>query len=171
MKTNITKPKQDTARRPARFFETPLGWMRAEEDANGLTALQFAEQASAPADHPANDSCLYLADAEAQLKEYFAGKRQRFDIPLSVQGTDFQRRVWSALQEIPYGETRCYQELAAAVGNGKAARAVGMANNHNPILILIPCHRVIGKTGQLTGYAAGIDRKQYLLDLEAGKQR
>ncbi len=101
-----------------------------------------------------------------ELEEYFQGKRREFDLPLSPEGTEFQRRVWAALREIPYGETRSYSEIAEQVGNPKAVRAVGMANHRNPIAIMIPCHRVIGKNGSLTGYAGGLSLKEKLLKLE-----
>lgn len=103
---------------------------------------------------------------EAELSEYFAGTRHSFDLPVLPEGTDFQKNVWNQLQQIPYGETRTYGELAAMAGCGRAARAVGMANHCNPILILVPCHRVIGADGSLTGYAAGLAAKKYLLQLE-----
>lgn len=101
-----------------------------------------------------------------QLTAYFAGERQVFDLPLAPRGTAFQQRVWQALRDIPYGETRSYQQIAETIGNAKAVRAVGMANHRNPLLIVIPCHRVIGSRGQLTGYAAGLDKKEWLLQLE-----
>ena len=101
-----------------------------------------------------------------QLDEYFAGKRREFDLPLLFEGTDFQKRVWAALLTIPYGETRTYGEIAAQTGNPKACRAVGLANNRNPIAIICPCHRVIGADGSLTGYGGGLPAKEYLLALE-----
>lgn len=101
-----------------------------------------------------------------ELEEYFLGRRREFDLPLSPDGTEFQKKVWAALREIPYGETRSYSEIAGQVGNPKAVRAVGMANHRNPIAIMIPCHRVIGKNGSLTGYAGGLDLKERLLKLE-----
>ncbi len=107
-----------------------------------------------------------LMKAEQQLKEYFAGVRKCFDLPLKPDGTAFFQAVWKALLEIPYGETRTYGDIAKAINKPTAARAVGMANHHNPIMILIPCHRVIGANGQLTGYAGGLDVKQKLLALE-----
>ena len=106
-----------------------------------------------------------------QLAEYFAGERTAFELPLAPAGTPFQRNVWDALLAIPYGETRSYGELAAAVGKPGAARAVGRANHDNPIGVVIPCHRVIGAGGALTGYAGGLDRKRYLLELEGALQR
>ncbi len=102
----------------------------------------------------------------AELREYFEGKRKVFSVPLSLKGTVFQKKVWEALQTVPYGETRSYQEIAVLAGNKKAARAVGMANNKNPISIVIPCHRVIGKDGSLVGYGGGLDKKKQLLELE-----
>lgn len=101
-----------------------------------------------------------------QIEEYFKGERQTFDIKLSVQGTVFQKKVWEELQKIPYGKTATYKDIAKNIGNKNASRAVGMANNKNPIAIIIPCHRVIGSNGNLTGYAGGINIKKYLLDLE-----
>lgn len=107
-----------------------------------------------------------LLEAKKQLEEYFEGKRKVFDLPLEQKGTEFQKRVWKALEKIPYGETRSYKEVAEMVGNEKASRAVGMANNKNNIPIIVPCHRVIGSNGKLVGYALGLDMKKYLLDLE-----
>jgi len=107
-----------------------------------------------------------IKKAAKQIEEYFNGKRKVFDLPYVLHGTDFQVKVWEALVKIPYGETRSYAEIAAITGNPKACRAVGMANNRNPIPIIIPCHRVIGSNGSLTGFAGGLDLKQKLLDLE-----
>lgn len=101
-----------------------------------------------------------------EVMEYLSGKRKAFDFTFELDGTDFQKKVWKELTKIPYGETRTYKEIAVAVGNPKASRAVGMANNKNPISIVIPCHRVIGSDGKLTGYAGGLDMKKALLDLE-----
>ncbi len=108
-----------------------------------------------------------FADLAGQLEAYFAGRRTRFDVALAPQGTAFQRRVWAALIEIPSGQTTTYGRLAARLGCPSAARAVGLANGRNPISILIPCHRVVGANGSLTGYGGGLDRKRWLLDLEA----
>ena len=107
-----------------------------------------------------------LKEAANQLMEYFQGKRKEFTLPLDPQGTEFQKKIWAALRTIPYGQTRSYGEVAAQVGNPKAARAVGGANNKNPIMIFIPCHRVVGADGSLTGFACGIEVKKYMLDLE-----
>ena len=105
--------------------------------------------------------------AASQLTEYFSGKRKDFDLPLEPQGTEFRKKVWSALTEIPYGETRSYKDIAERIGNPKACRAVGGANNKNPISIIIPCHRVVGADGSLVGYGGGLDKKTMLLDLES----
>jgi len=107
-----------------------------------------------------------IKNAVKQLDEYFNKKRKNFELPLSLNGTEFQLKVWGALQKIPYGETCSYGELAKMIGNSKASRAVGMANNKNPIAIIIPCHRVIGADGSLTGYAGGLNIKKILLELE-----
>jgi methylated-DNA-[protein]-cysteine S-methyltransferase len=106
----------------------------------------------------------------AQIEEYLTGKRKRFTLPLVLHGTEFQLAVWRALQDIPYGETRSYKEIAAAIGRPKAVRAVGMANNRNPVSIIVPCHRVIGHDGSLTGYGGGLPLKQRLLELEQGQR-
>ena len=107
-------------------------------------------------------------EVDKQMKEYFEGERKEFDLPLRPEGTDFQKKVWNALLEIPFGETRSYQDIANAVGSPKACRAVGMANHQNPIIIVIPCHRVIGKNGKLVGYGGGLSMKEKLLLLEKG---
>ncbi|MGC6371580.1 methylated-DNA--[protein]-cysteine S-methyltransferase [Pseudomonas sp. K2I15] len=107
-----------------------------------------------------------LQETERQLKEYFAGTRNRFELELDFAGTDFQKKVWQALLTIPFGETRSYSQIAAQIGNPKAVRAVGAANGRNPISIVAPCHRVIGASGGLTGFAGGLEAKQYLLALE-----
>lgn len=107
-----------------------------------------------------------LTETERQLCEYFEGKRKEFDLPIALEGTKFQNEVWSILLEVPYGKTRSYIEQAEELGNKKAIRAVAKANSKNPISIIVPCHRIIGSDGSLTGYAGGIERKKYLLDLE-----
>ena len=149
-------------------FKCPLGWVRISEENGAVTRLELlgaqlvrANQGSAPATP-------LLRDAQQQLHQYFAGERTQFDLPLTPAGTPFQQAVWKELQRIPYGETRTYGQIAAAVGNPKACRAVGMANNRNPIGIIIPCHRVVGSNGSLVGYATGLDHKRQLLDIEAG---
>ena len=107
-----------------------------------------------------------IKETQRQLTEYFSGERQQFDLPLELRGTDFQKKVWKALMTIPYGEVRSYAQIAAQIGNSKACRAVGMANHRNPVSIIVPCHRVVGATGKLTGYAGGIEIKSRLLKLE-----
>jgi methylated-DNA-[protein]-cysteine S-methyltransferase len=107
-----------------------------------------------------------FSEVENQLTEYFDGTRTTFELPLTMLGTPFQQRVWTALQEIPYGETISYGELAEQLGNPKASRAVGLANGKNPVSIIVPCHRVVGSNGDLTGYGGGIERKRHLLDFE-----
>lgn len=112
-----------------------------------------------------------IKEAFRQLSEYFSGKRKTFNLPLLLKGTDFQKQVWQALLKIPFGETRSYKQIAEAIGNPKAVRAVGMANNKNPLLIVVPCHRVIGVNGKLVGYAVGLDKKEYLLRLEGSLRK
>ncbi|KMS56076.1 Ogt [Novosphingobium barchaimii LL02] len=131
-----------------------------EDDRPGRVPLGLLEDGS---DHPV------LADTEAQLREYFAGTRKVFDLPLDFRGTDFQKTVWHALREIPFGETRSYAQIALAIGRPTASRAVGAANGRNPISIITPCHRVIGTSGSLTGFAGGLEAKAWLLWLEAGQ--
>lgn len=158
-------------------LDTPIGPLKiiASQDAvlcveqTGRESLDAGAQAGQiPADRilSGDASGEMVKDCKAQLGEYFAGRRRTFDLPLSPEGTDFQKNVWMHLRDIPYGETRTYGELAEMAGNRKASRAVGMANHCNPILILVPCHRVIGANGSLTGYAAGIEAKKFLLALE-----
>ena len=143
-------------------IHTPIGTMTICSDGEAVTRLCFGMYKGDMGSHlPVHQAC------ERQLSEYFSGRRKQFDLPLAPEGTAFQQLVWKALQEIPYGETRSYREIAAAVGNPRAARAVGLANNRNPIPILIPCHRVIGADGSLVGYAGGIPAKDTLLQLEA----
>jgi methylated-DNA-[protein]-cysteine S-methyltransferase len=147
-------------------IDTPIGALLLAGDGRALTAVRMG---AAPAPGWRRDPAPFL-EAAAQLRAYFAGELRDFDLPLAPRGTDFQRRVWSALREIPYGQTIAYAELAAAVGRPRAARAVGAANGRNPIAVVIPCHRVIGSGGALTGYGGGLARKRLLLDLEAGSR-
>jgi len=135
----------------------------AEED--GAICRLFFENGKTPVGFENGETPL-IKKAAAQLGEYFDGKRKDFDLPLALHGTDFQLTVWKELQNIPYGETRSYGQLAAIVGNPKASRAVGMANNRNPIVIIVPCHRVIGHNGSLTGFGGGLELKRQLLELE-----
>ncbi len=150
------------------YFQPPesdaLGLIRLRATAGGLTEITFVMEEDAPARPNA-----HTERACTQLAEYFAGTRQAFDLPLAPQGTDFQRRVWQALATIPFGETRCYAEIAEQLRCKGGQRAVGAANGKNPLAIVVPCHRVIGSDGRLTGYAGGIGRKQWLLAHEAGE--
>lgn len=142
--------------------DTPVGRLCIGEAEGCITGVTWEEP---PADAVREETPL-LQRCREELCSFFRGERQSFDLPLYCKGTAFQKQVWAALQEIPYGETRTYGEIAAAIGRPKAARAVGMANHQNPIAILIPCHRVIGAKGKLTGYAGGIEKKEWLLELE-----
>ena len=142
-------------------IETPVGTLWLESDHAGLSAVTFDGPTGARSDEP------LLREAEAQLLAYFAGERTGFDLPLSPRGTDFQRRVWSAVGDVPTGATTTYSAVAAAVGRPSACRAVGAANGRNPLPIVVPCHRVVGTAGALTGYGGGLERKRALLDLEA----
>lgn len=142
---------------------SPVGPLTLTQEDQALTGLHFGEH---PQQGPEGPTPL-LEEAARQLEEYFAGQRKEFSLPLAPKGTEFQLRVWQALLQIPYGETRSYGELAAMVGNPKACRAVGGANHRNPLSILIPCHRVVGTKGSLTGYAGGLNVKEFLLKLES----
>ena len=148
------------------MFETPLGVMAAGEE-NGALVRVYLPGTPMPRLMPHRTGL--LERAEGQILEYLKGERQVFDLPLSPVGTPFQLEVWKALGDIPFGQTRTYGEIAAAIGRPGAARAVGMANHRHPLPILIPCHRVVGADGALTGYAGGIEMKRALLALEGGK--
>lgn len=146
-------------------YDTAVGKITVAEDGEAVVLVEFGAQ-NLPGSHHRSA----LTDrAAAQLEEYFAGRRQVFDLPLHTVGTPFQRLVWAELQRIPYGETKTYRQVAEATGHPLAFRAVGMANNKNPIAIIIPCHRVIGSDGSLTGYASGLPLKEHLLALEKGQ--
>jgi len=147
----------------AQVTATPLGPMTLVEADGALIALRFGDAAIAD---ERQQSTPLLRKAQAELAEYFAGKRTAFTVPMAPQGTVFQQSVWTALRSIPYGETRSYGAIAKQVGNPKAARAVGMANNKNPLPIFIPCHRVIGADGKMVGYGGGLPIKEALLALE-----
>ena len=147
-------------------YDNSISAIRIIESDNAIISIEFIiDNPEPPSDAKANETSL-IKETFKQLSEYFVGKRTVFDVPLNPKGTDFQKRVWKALCAIPYGETRTYQQTAAKVNCPKGARAVGMANNRNPICIIIPCHRVIGADGSLTGYAAGLPIKQSLLHIE-----
>ncbi len=150
---------------------SPLGLLRLHADAGALTAVQLPGEDAPPAiagDEAADGAGEpILRDAARQLAEYFAGERREFALPLAPRGTEFQQRVWRALIAIPFGATRSYGEQARAIGRPSASRAVGAANGQNPIAIIVPCHRVIGASGALTGYAGGLAAKRWLLAHEA----
>ena len=142
-------------------YETKLGSVTIVEEDGALLAITTHRTYEG-----IKQETPLINEAYRQLSEYLLGERKRFDLPLNSQGTVFQQQVWKALCDIPYGETRSYKQIAEAIGNPKAVRAVGMANNRNPLLIVVPCHRVIGANGKLVGYGAGIDKKEFLLKLE-----
>ncbi len=145
------------------LVDTPLGVMTLVEQEGRLVALRL--QASRNDGEIEQETPLLLQAAE-ELQEYFGRRRKTFSVPLAPQGTAFQKAVWAALQDIPYGKTQSYGDIAKALGKPRAARAVGMANNRNPLPIFIPCHRVIGAKGDMVGYGGGLDVKEYLLKLE-----
>lgn len=146
------------------FYNTSIGLFKIAEDGTGVTELEFVD-AKIVEEFETLETPL-LAKAAKQLEEYLSGKRVKFDFPLNPQGTEFQNKVWNVLKTIPYGETWSYKQVAGALGKPTASRAVGMANNRNPIMIVVPCHRVVGSNGDLVGYAGGLDLKASLLDLE-----
>lgn len=152
------------------LYKSPIGILCIGEENGRITNihLQREETYDVSMEKDQQLSAL-LREACTQLTEYFQGKRKQFDLPLGYEGTAFQQRVWDELQKIPYGETRSYEDIAVGAGNPKAQRAVGQANNRNPIMIVVPCHRVIHKNGDISGYACGVDAKRYLLELEKGK--
>lgn len=145
------------------YTETPVGHVTLAEENGALTDLRFSAE---PIPDAAETETPLLAEAKKQLAEYFDKKRKTFDLPLNPIGTVFQRSVWDALREIPYGETTTYKAIANKIHQPCAARAVGMANNKNPIPIIIPCHRVLGAHGVIKGYGGGIDIMKFLLNLE-----
>lgn len=146
------------------YLETPAGSLEIQASATAITGVVFVDSAHKPIKVNAlTDAC------KQQLTEYLAGKRKQFDLPLMQQGTDFQKSVWRALTEIPFGKTLAYVDIAQQINKPSAVRAVGAANGKNPISIIVPCHRVIGRNGRLTGYAGGIERKAWLLTHEGLK--
>ena len=164
----MTTPTLSVVTLHARLIDSPVGTLTAVAASTGLRALLwpddprlvFESELMQPADHPILDA------VETQLHQYFAGERVAFDVPLDLQGTDFQTAVWRALADIPFGETSTYGEQARRIGRPNAARAVGAANGRNPVSIVLPCHRIVGKDGSLTGFAGGLDTKRFLLDHE-----
>lgn len=146
------------------YYESPIGTIEITATDEALTSLVFREAIQPIKNNP------ILSATSAQLDEYFNGERRSFNLPLTATGTEFQRRVWCQLRAIPYGETRSYSDIANNLNNPKAVRAVGSANGKNPISIIVPCHRVIGSNGRLTGYAWGTDKKAWLLKHEAANR-
>jgi methylated-DNA-[protein]-cysteine S-methyltransferase len=163
-------PNQTMHRHPLLYttIESPIGTLLLISDGKALRGLYMQDAPNpvtiAPDWEPSE---VPFTDTSAQLSEYFAGRRTTFQIPLALEGTPFQRRVWSALQGIPYGETTSYGEIARRIDQPAAVRAVGLANGRNPISVIVPCHRVIGANGTLTGYGGGLERKRRLLELES----
>lgn len=151
---------------------SPVGKLRLVASDKGLRFVGFdnARDSYAALEDEIQPSATHaiLVKTEKQLAEYFAGARTAFDVPLELKGTVFQINAWRALQKIPHGKTRSYGQQAASMGDAKKARAVGMANNRNPVCIIVPCHRVIGADGALVGYGGGLKRKEWLLDMESG---
>lgn len=146
------------------YLDTPIGIVEIRASTEGITSIFFAESAT----NATNPSKLTHRCTQ-QLEEYFVGKRKKFDVPLDQQGTEFQKSIWACLVKIPYGEVASYRDIAYSIHKPKAVRAVGAANGRNPISIIVPCHRVIGTNGSLTGYAWGLERKAWLLEHEQGK--
>ncbi len=143
------------------YFKSPIGLVQIGGTASEVTSLDFVERR-----REKTESNPLLDRAARQIAEYFAGKRQVFDVPISYQGTDFQERVWGQLLKVPYGKTASYQDIARGVGSPLAVRAVGAANGKNPISLIVPCHRIIGSNGTLVGYGGGLWRKEWLLKHE-----
>ncbi len=143
-----------------------VGRLCVGDEDGKLTDLHFENSSFTCVDFKISETPLHC-EVQRQLQEYFAGERRKFDLPLSPEGTDFQLRCWNALLQVPYGETRSYGDIARFVGSPKGFRAVGMANNRNPIAIIIPCHRIIGCDGRLVGFGGGLAVKKFLLELES----
>ena len=152
--------------------DSPVGPLTLVDEDGAMAGLYMHEQKHLPAPERfgSRDDAVLPAVRE-QLVAYFTGELRDFDVPLTLRGTDFQRSVWAALREVPYGTTCTYADLARAIGRPTAVRAVGAANGRNPVCVVVPCHRVVGSGGSLTGYAGGVERKQSLLDLERRGQR
>lgn len=147
------------------YYETIIGEVGIADNGKGITNIYIKDKLKIEKDIEVKETKL-IKEAASQLNEYLSGSREDFSIPFDLEGTEFQVKVWNELIKIPYGETRTYKEIAEKIGNPKAARAIGMANNKNPILIMIPCHRVVGKNKSLVGYAGGLEMKERLLEIE-----
>lgn len=153
-------------------MDSPLGVLLLASNGEALTAVTMDSNTAGTHIPPFSAPAIpVLQEARRQLRAYFSGSLQHFDLPVAPQGTEFQRRVWLALQDIPFGETVTYLEIATRIGNTRATRAVGAANGQNPIAIVVPCHRVVGANGALVGYSGGMHRKKQLLELEARVMR
>ena len=159
------KCKKDNAIQCYYTYVTKLGIVHIEQKDNKITKIKI-EKEEELIKHIQKKETELIKNTYQQIKEYLEGKRKDFQIPLKQQGTKFQQKVWNVLLQIPYGETRSYKQIAQAIGNPKACRAVGMANHNNPYIIVVPCHRVIGQNDKLVGYAGGLDIKQQLLEIE-----
>ena len=149
------------------FVESPIGPLLLVGDGQALTGL-YANDLAVPPGSVETPEAAPFDEARRQLGEYFSGERREFDLPLAPKGTAFQRTVWAFLRAVPYGETVSYGEIARRIDQPKACRAVGLANGRNPLSIVVPCHRVVGSSGRLTGYSGGLTKKAFLLDLERG---
>jgi methylated-DNA-[protein]-cysteine S-methyltransferase len=162
-----------------KIIDSPTGKLRLIAGERGMIAIQWVriDSRQAPSGEPVRDKLVedvrhpLLLEAERQIGEYFAGARREFSVALDMRGTRFQKEVWNALLAIPFGETRSYGQLALELGNPRATRAVGAANGSNPLPIVVPCHRVIGSNGKLTGFGGGLETKAFLLNLETADMR
>ncbi|WP_242220829.1 methylated-DNA--[protein]-cysteine S-methyltransferase [Bacillus cereus group sp. BfR-BA-01380] len=142
------------------YYKSELGWIEVKGDEDGISSVLFVEQKQEDAPHPIVEQCVM------ELDEYFHKKRTEFTVPLQAKGTSFQKQVWDALGSVSYGKSASYLDIAEKIGNPKAVRAIGGANSRNPISIIVPCHRIIGKSGKLVGYEGGLWRKEWLLKHE-----
>lgn len=146
------------------YYSSPIGLIKVCSNGQGISALDFVNEKEG------QDICDEITDSAVnQLTEYFEGKRKEFDLPVYLEGTEFQLKVWETLPKVKYGDTASYKDMAKLVDNEKASRAIGGANNKNPVGIILPCHRIIGSNGKLVGYAGGLDKKQWLLEHEMKK--
>lgn len=160
---NITEQMAENKNLCHRFHcRSPIGTLLIEDNSEAVTGVRFAENDAADLDCESD----LIKETCRQLSEYFNGERKVFDLPICLRGTEFRKKVWTELLKIPYGKTCTYAEIAQRIGNPKACRAVGGANNKNPIMIIVPCHRVIGSNGKLVGYASGFNIKKALLNME-----
>jgi methylated-DNA-[protein]-cysteine S-methyltransferase len=153
--------KPATDKRYYGYYDSTIGTIEIAGTSSAITSLNFVKER-----REGVESCSIVDEAVRQVAEYFAGSRREFDVPFALSGTDFQRRVWQQLLTVPYGQTATYQEVATALGNPKAVRAVGAANGRNPISIIVPCHRIVGSDGRLVGYGGDLWRKEWLLSHE-----